>query len=92
MKRKKTYKADEIILKSCKYLIKKRIDTASNIAKNININPKTAQKYLGMGVNLGILIADELYESKDGRHCIAYWINPNYLEIFNKLKVKHDEK
>ena len=88
MKRRKTYQADDILLKACKHLVNKKMDTASNIARIININPKTAQKYLVMGTNLGILISDELYESKDGRHCLAYWIAPKYIDIFKELKVK----
>ena len=77
---------DEIILKSLNHLVKKRTDTASNIARNINVNPKTAQKYLTMAVKIGILISDELSVSKDGRHYMAYWINPEYLEIYKELK------
>lgn len=86
MKRRKTYSADDILLRTCRHLSNKRgADTASSIAKEIGINPKTAQKYLVMGTNLGILVSDELYKSKDGRCCLAYWIAPKYLEIFKEL-------
>ena len=86
MKRTRAYKPDVILLNVCEYLKDiKRMDTASNIAKQINIAPKTAQKYLIMGVNLGILMSDELYKVGTDGHCMAYWLNPKYLEIFNSI-------
>ena len=92
MKKTKTYRFDEIILKACRHLINKDqeiyysgIDTATGIAKTIDINPKTAQKYLTMAVNLGILLSDKLYESTDHRKCMAYKINPKYMEIMTDI-------
>lgn len=85
MKKRKGYSLDEILLAVCRYLENKKMGAASGIAIKLGINPKTAQKYLTMGVNLGILLSDELYESKDGRKCMAYRINPKYMEIMKEI-------
>lgn len=85
MKRMASYRADEIILKMCKYLSLMRVgrDTPAGIARNIGINPKTAQKYVAMGKNLGIFKTD-IFESNN--NMLVVWINEKYNPILDELK------
>lgn len=81
MKRKKSYKFDEIMKDTCNHLLKKKWDTPAGIARAIGINPKTSQKYIAMGINLGLILSDTM----EGNNMLLCQINPKYREIFINL-------
>lgn len=83
-KRTSSYRSDDIILKMCKYLSKMQVgrDTPTGIARSIGINPKTAQKYVEMGKNLGIFKTD-IFESNN--NMVVVWINEKYRPVLEGL-------
>ena len=83
-KRTTSYRADEIILKMCKHLSKRKMgrDTPSGIARGIGINPKTAQKYVEIGKNLGIFKTN-IFESNN---MLVVWINEKYKPILEDMR------
>jgi len=82
MKRRKSYEFDDIMKQICNHLLTKKMDTPTGIAKKIGINPKTSQKYIAMGINLGLIISDTM----DGNNMLLCQINPDYKEIFITLE------
>lgn len=82
MKRNKSYRFDEIMKKICNQLLDKKIQTPAGIAKKIGVNPKTVQKYIAMGINLGLIISDTMEDN----NMLLCQINPKYKEIFANLK------
>jgi len=81
--RTSSYKADEIILKICNHLLKRQrgIDSPASIARGIGINPKTSQKYVGIGKNLGIFKTDTF----ESNNMVVVWINEKYKPILKDM-------
>ena len=67
--------------KICNQLLDKKIQTPAGIAKKIGVNPKTVQKYIAMGINLGLIISDTMEDT----NMLLCQINPKYKEIFVNL-------
>jgi len=83
-KRTASYRADEIILRICSHLSKRQrgVDSPASIGRGIGINPKTAQKYVEIGKNLGIFKTD-IFESNN---MLLVWINDNYKIILEDMR------
>jgi len=83
-KRTASYRADEIILKICNHLSRRQrgVDSPAGIARGIGINPKTAQKYVEIGKNLGIFKTDTF----ESNNMLLVWINDKYKLILEDMK------
>ena len=81
-KRTASFRADEIILKICRHLSKRQrgVDNPASIARGIGINPKTAQKYVEIGKNLGIFKTDMC------TNMMIVWINDKYKPILEDMR------
>lgn len=82
-----SYQTDKIIKEICACLIERGEPlTPSSIARCINTSPRTAQRYIEIAKNLGILECDEV---RMGRNKVQLCrISKKYFEIF-KERWKH---
>jgi predicted transcriptional regulator len=84
IQRRSPYNPAKIIKNILTCLEKNQSQTPSSIAKCTRINPKTAQKYIGIAHNLGILKCERV---KTGKTKIQVCrINPKYKTILKDVK------
>jgi len=84
MRRGKPYKTDAIIRDICGCLMKQEKQTPSSIAKCVDANPKTIQKYVKIAKNLGIVECENI---KMGEKNVQFCkINPKYRDILKTLE------
>ena len=84
LKRGKPYKVEKILLNICGSLEETSPQTPASIAKHLNIHPRTAEKYLNAGKELGMFECNEISMGKN--KITLCNINPDYLEVLRKLK------
>jgi hypothetical protein len=86
MKRGKSYRTDEILKGICGCLENDSPKTPSSVARCLDIHPKTAERYINTGKELGILQCNEITMGKN--RVTLCKINPDYQEVWKKLKKK----
>lgn len=89
IKRQKAYGTDDMIKKICGCLIKEEKQTPSSLARCIDANPKTVQKYVEVANKLGILKCEDIRMGKNQVKVCR--INPKYREILKELKGEENE-
>lgn len=84
VRRGKQYKTDAIIKDICGCLVKNKKQTPSSIAKCVDANPKTIQKYVKIAKNLGIVKCEDIKMGE--KNVQVCRINPKYREILKTLE------
>lgn len=89
VRRGKPYKTDAIIKDICGCLVKQEKQTPSSIAKCVDANPKTVQKYIKIARNLGMIKCEDIKMGE--KNVQVCRINPKYREILKELKGRENE-
>jgi len=82
--RGKQYKTDAILKDICGCLVKNEKQTPSSIARCVDANPKTVQRYVGIAKNLGMVKCEDIKMGE--KNVQVCRINPKYREILKELK------
>jgi predicted transcriptional regulator len=84
VKKGKSYETDEMIKNICGCLVKNQKQTPSSIAKCVDANPKTVQKYVKIARKLGIIKCEDIKMGE--KNVQVCGINPKYREILKTLE------